>query len=115
MNQTINKSTQEQAADAVAAALAEGMDPEAVGEAISLTANQLVLRSTSDRTHGNSIFISPALARMIHERHWNCANVFSESISGLTQQPFDDVRRFDARQAVVESLESVREPVVVET
>ena len=61
------------------------------------------------------IFISPALARMIHERHWNCANVFSESISGLTQQPFDDVRRFDARQAVVESLESVREPVVVET
>ena len=31
MNQTIYKSTQEQAADAVAAALAEGMDPEAVG------------------------------------------------------------------------------------
>ncbi len=55
MNQTINKSTQEQAADAVAAALAEGMDPEAVGEAISLAANQLVLRSTSSRTHGNSL------------------------------------------------------------
>ena len=28
MNQTINKSTLEQAADAVAAALAEGIDPE---------------------------------------------------------------------------------------
>ena len=55
MNQTINKSTLEQAADAVAAALAEGMDPEAVGEAISLAANQLVLRSTSSRTHGNSL------------------------------------------------------------
>ena len=39
MNQTIYKSTQEQAADAVAATLAEGMDPEAVGEAISLAAN----------------------------------------------------------------------------
>ena len=31
------------------------MDPEAVGEAISLAANQLVLRSTSSRTHGNSL------------------------------------------------------------
>ena len=33
----------EKAADAVAAALAEGMSPEAVGEAISLAANRLVL------------------------------------------------------------------------
>ncbi|HVK19401.1 MAG TPA: hypothetical protein VM533_20875 [Fimbriiglobus sp.] len=33
-----------QAAEAVAAALAEGIDPTAVGEAISLAANQLVLR-----------------------------------------------------------------------
>ena len=31
------------------------MDPEAVGEAISLAANQLVLRSTFSRTHGNSV------------------------------------------------------------
>jgi len=44
MSQMIFKSTPEQAADAVAAALAEGMSPSAVGEAISLTANQLVLR-----------------------------------------------------------------------
>jgi len=55
LNQTINTSTQKQAADAIGAALAEGMDPEAVGEAISLAANQLVLRSTSSRTHGNSL------------------------------------------------------------
>lgn len=34
----------DQAADAVAAALAEGMSPECIGEAISLAANQLVLR-----------------------------------------------------------------------
>ena len=34
----------DQAAGAVAAALAEGMSPESVGEAISLAANQLVLR-----------------------------------------------------------------------
>jgi hypothetical protein len=41
---TIFRSTDAQAADAAAAALADGMDPGAVGEAISLAANQLVLR-----------------------------------------------------------------------
>src|SRR5262249_61605991 len=44
------------AADAVAAALAEGFSPEAVGEAISLAANRLVLcdrgRSKSDAEPG---------------------------------------------------------------
>ena len=42
--QTIFRGTQERAADAAAAALAEGVEPSAVGEAISLAANQLVLR-----------------------------------------------------------------------
>ena len=41
---TIFASKPEVAADAVAAALAEGIDAEAIGEAISLAANQLVLR-----------------------------------------------------------------------
>jgi hypothetical protein len=40
---TILTGTREQAADAAAAALAEGMSPEAVGEAISVAANLLVL------------------------------------------------------------------------
>jgi len=44
MSQTIFKSTPEQAAEAVAAALAEGMSPADVSEAVSLAANQLVLR-----------------------------------------------------------------------
>lgn len=44
LSRTIFRSTPEQAAEAVAFALAEGIDPNAVGEAISLTANQLVLR-----------------------------------------------------------------------
>ncbi len=43
-SQTIFKSTAAQAAGAAAAALAEGFDPDAVGEAITLAANQLVLR-----------------------------------------------------------------------
>jgi hypothetical protein len=41
--QTIYSNDRAKAADAAAAALAEGMSPEAVGEAISLAANRLVL------------------------------------------------------------------------
>jgi len=44
MSESILTGTREQAADAVAAALAEGVSPEVMGEAISLAANQLVLR-----------------------------------------------------------------------
>ena len=44
MSKTIFEGTAEQAADAVAAALAEGIEPGAIGEAICLAANQLVLR-----------------------------------------------------------------------
>ncbi len=42
--QTITAGNRERSADAVAAALAEGFDPEAIGEAISLAANELLLR-----------------------------------------------------------------------
>jgi hypothetical protein len=44
LSQSIFGGTPERAADAAAAALAEGMEPSAVGAAISLAANQLVLR-----------------------------------------------------------------------
>ena len=44
MCKTIFESSPPSAADAVAAALAEGIDPSDVGEAIALAANQLVLR-----------------------------------------------------------------------
>jgi hypothetical protein len=44
MSDTIFRSTPDRAAEAAAGALAEGIDPAAVGEAISLAANQLVLR-----------------------------------------------------------------------
>src|SRR5262249_40572925 len=43
LSRTIYQDRREQAAEAVAAALADGMAPEVVGEAISLAANQLVL------------------------------------------------------------------------
>ena len=65
--QTILTGTREQAADAAAGALAEGFDPEDVGEAISMAANLLVLhdpgRSKENSTpqkppgcvHGDSV------------------------------------------------------------
>ncbi|HUY87402.1 MAG TPA: hypothetical protein VMV10_01580 [Pirellulales bacterium] len=53
MSQTLFTSTAPQAAEAVAAALAEGMSAESIAEAISLTANQLVLRD-SGRTAGQA-------------------------------------------------------------
>jgi hypothetical protein len=45
-SETIFKSSADQAAEAAAAALAEGFDPDAIGEAICLAANQLVLRDS---------------------------------------------------------------------
>ena len=42
------------ATDAVAAAIADGIHPEDIGEAISLASNQLVLRQTEGRAHGAS-------------------------------------------------------------
>jgi len=44
MSQLMFRATPEVAADAAAAALAEGMAPEHVGEAIALASNQLLLR-----------------------------------------------------------------------
>ncbi len=56
--QTITTYNHERAAGAVAAALAEGIDPEAIGEAIALAANQLLLadngRTTPTGTAGTS-------------------------------------------------------------
>ena len=49
-SRTLFESTAEQAAGAAAAALSDGIAPDAVGEAISLAANQLVLRD-----HGRSL------------------------------------------------------------
>jgi hypothetical protein len=53
---TVYNGPADRAAEAVAAALAEGWDIEVVGEAISLASNMLVLRQSSDewRVHGAS-------------------------------------------------------------
>ncbi|HQU46374.1 MAG TPA: hypothetical protein PK867_26440, partial [Pirellulales bacterium] len=52
--QTITSGNHERAADAAAAALAEGFDPEAVGEAISLAANRLLLADAGRQSPGGT-------------------------------------------------------------
>lgn len=60
MSQLIYRESSERAAEAVAAALAEGTSPEVIGEAISLGSNQVALRKGTNnrdgsfRTHGDS-------------------------------------------------------------
>lgn len=54
MAHTIYSSSRGQASEAVADALAEGISPEVVGEAIALAANEIILRQTENRTHGDS-------------------------------------------------------------
>lgn len=120
MSQTIFKSTPQQAADAVAAALAEGMSPEAIAEAISLAANQLVLRDIGrtareeqpgkpiGSVHGDSIGVHACdsanawrnMARVVSGVHVKDSagaaytrNVFASLILGAYQVALDRVGR----------------------
>jgi hypothetical protein len=112
MSQTIFKSTPQQAADAVAAALAEGFAPDAVAEAISLAANQLVLRDSGrtareeqpgkpiGSTHGDSIGVHACdsanawrnMARVVSGAP-SARNVFASLILGAYQVALDRVAR----------------------
>jgi len=108
MSQTIFESTPEQAAGAVAEALAEGFAPDALGEAISLAANQLVLRDMgrtprdeSDgkpvgSVHGDSIGVhasDSANAWRNMARVSNARNCFASLILGGYQLALDRAGR----------------------
>ncbi len=108
MSGTIFAATPEQAADAVAAALAEGFAPDAVGEAISMAANQLILRDAGrpatqewdgkpiGSVHGDSIGVhacDSANAWRNIARVGNTRNVFSSLILGAYQVALDRVNR----------------------
>jgi hypothetical protein len=108
MSETIFTATPAQAAEATAAALAEGFAPAALGEAISLAANQLILRDIGrtfrDETtnkpigsvHGDSIGVHACdsanawrnLARVSNPR-----NTFACLILGAYQVALDRVNR----------------------
>ncbi len=108
MSQTLFKSSADQAAAAAAAALAEGFEPDAIGEAISLAANQLVLRDIGrtareesigkpiGSVHGDSIGVhacDSANAWRNMARFSNPRNAFACLILGAYQVALDRVQR----------------------
>jgi hypothetical protein len=108
MSQTIFKSSPEQAAEAVAAALAEGISPADIGEAISLAANQLILRDMGrppreevagkpiGSVHGDSIGVhasDSANAWRNMALVSNARNCFASLILGAYQVALDRVAR----------------------
>jgi hypothetical protein len=108
MLETLLKSTPAQAAEAAAAALAEGIAPDQIGEAISLTANQLVLRDhgrtpreesagkLAGSVHGDSIGVhasDSANAWRNMARVSNARNTCACLILGAYQVAFDRSNR----------------------
>jgi hypothetical protein len=107
LSQTIFGSTPEQAADAVAAALAEGIAPDAIGEALSLAANQLVLRDNgrpkavndakpAGSVHGDGIGVhacDSANAWRDMARYSDASNGVACLILGAYQCAFDRTER----------------------
>src|SRR6266403_2611286 len=108
LSQTIFTSTPEQAAQAAATALAEGFSPAAVGEAISLAANQLILRDLGrtpreettgkppGSVHGDSIGVhacDSACAWRNLARVSNARNTFACLILGAYQVALDRTNR----------------------
>ena len=108
LSQTIFKSTPQQAAAAVAAALAEGISPADIGEAVTLAANQLILRDMGrtpnmevpgkpiGSVHGDSIGVhacDSANAWRNMARVSNARNCFASLILGAYQVAFDRVDR----------------------
>jgi hypothetical protein len=108
LSQAIFKSTPEQAAEAAASALAEGFSPADVGEAISLAANQLILRDRGrtpreevpgkplGSVHGDSIGVhasDSACAWRNLARVSNARNTFACLILGAYQVARDRTAR----------------------
>ncbi len=108
LSQTIFQSTPTQAAAAAAAALAEGFAPAAVGEAVALAANQLILRDFGRRpqdevtgkplgsVHGDSIGVhasDSACAWRNLARVSNARNTFACLILGAYQVALDRTNR----------------------
>jgi hypothetical protein len=108
MSKTLFESTPEQAAEAAAAALAEGFEPDAIAEAVCLAANQLTLRDFGrtekqvapnkpvGSVHGDSIGVhasDSANAWRNIARAANPRNCFASLIMAAYQVSLDRVER----------------------
>jgi len=107
-SETLFKVSPEEAATAAAAALAEGIEPDAIGEAITLAANQLILRDYGrtpaeevvgkpvGSVHGDSIGVhacDSANAWRNMARVANARNTCASLILGSYQVALDRVQR----------------------
>lgn len=129
LSRIIYDAGKERATDAVGAALAEGIDPEAVGEAISLAANQLVLRQAHGRTHGASHGVHGSdavnawrnMARVTIPRNTVCGLLVAayhtaeySSNKDVKHEPFphtvhlDGIKTEDARSLLAVAEEAIR-------
>jgi hypothetical protein len=128
--QTIYDGPRDRAAEAAAGALAEGIDPEVVGEAISLASNSYVLRQGADkwRTHGDSAGVHSSdatnawrnMARVAETRHAVSGLIVAAYHAGIQSAPFETppyptdehralVKVQDARGLLVETEEAIRQ------
>jgi hypothetical protein len=98
LSKVIYEGPRDRAAEAVAAALAEGIDPEVVGEAISLASNLYVLRQGSDkwRAHGDSAGVHSSdatnawrnMARVAEPRHAVTGLMVAAYHAGIQSKPY---------------------------
>jgi hypothetical protein len=126
MAETICTGNRDQAAEAVAAALAEGISPDSVAEALSLAANQLVLRDPGRReaeseakpkgsVHGASVGVHASdsanawrnIARVSNARNTVASLIVGAyhtggQSGGLNKQPYplaEQLEKIDAKEA----------------
>ncbi len=120
----------DKAAEAAAGALADGINPEIVGEAISMASNLYVLRQGSDkgRTHGDSAGVHSSdatnawrnMARIAETKHAISGLIVAAYHAGIQSAPFqtppyptDDHRAMiktrDAKGLLAEAEDAVRQ------
>ncbi|WP_406700166.1 hypothetical protein V5E97_15175 [Singulisphaera sp. Ch08] len=133
MCKTIFESSPPSAADAVAAALADGIDPKDVGEAIALAANQLVLRDAGrperwaspgkppGSVHGDSIGVHASdavnawrnMSRVVNPRNAAACLILAGYEVARDRQGRDaDFRKWTPRPLaeVLESIKTTEQP-----
>lgn len=130
LSQAIYRGPSEQAAEAVAAALAEGIDPEAVGEAIALASNLYVLRQGTEpwRVHGASAGVHSSdatnawrnMARVVEPEHAKSGLIVAAYYANIRDEPFqtpayptdehrDMVKVKDAKGLLAETEDAIRQ------
>ncbi len=98
LSEVIYNGPNERSAEAVAAALSEGIDPNVIGEAISLASNLFVLRQGGDnwRTHGDSAGVHASdasnawrnMSRLAETRHAVSGLIVAAYHVGVQSSPF---------------------------